>query len=190
MANPRLLRLKERTLHFKFRVKYLPGKRNSVADCLSPYPALWAEPSRTDIDLDEDLAATVAATVSATITQEGFVVDEECAREAAAADPVYQMLLAKVTAGDWHPNKSQEAASLRPFYGVRVRLALATDVVTYTFDQEFIRLVIPEALRQRVAANLHAGHQGVDSMLRRAKQAVYWPGIEDDLQHHRRSCEE
>ena len=38
-------------------------------------------------------------------------------------------------------------------------------------------------------ASLHAGHQGLDSMLRRARQTVYWPGIEGDLQFHRTSCE-
>ena len=61
--------------------------------------------------------------------------------------------------------------------------------MTYTFDQNHPRLVIPETLRQQVAAHLHAGHQGVDSMLRRARQAVYWPGIEGDLHHHRSGCD-
>ena len=39
-----------------------------------------------------------------------------------------------------------------------------------------------------MAANLHARHQGLDSMLRRARQPVYWPGLEGDLQQHRSSC--
>ena len=56
--------------------------------------------------------------------------------------------------------------------------------MTYTFDQNHPRLVIPETLHQQVAAHLHAGHQGVDSMLRRARQAVYC-----DLHHHRSGCD-
>ncbi|XP_063860618.1 uncharacterized protein LOC135100929 [Scylla paramamosain] len=48
---------------------------------------------------------------------------------------------------------------------------------------------IPDKLRCRVAANLHASHQGLDSMLRRARQTVYWPGLEGDLQHQWSSCD-
>lgn len=37
IANPRLFRLKEKTLQYKFTIKYLPGKRNSAANFLSRY---------------------------------------------------------------------------------------------------------------------------------------------------------
>lgn len=90
-----------------------------------------------------------------------------------------------MTAGDWHPHRAQELACLRQFYGVRDKLAVSQELVTHTYDQGSVRLVIPEALRQRVAANLHAGHQGLDGMLRRARQAVYWSGMEGDLQRLR-----
>lgn len=76
---------------------------------------------------------------------------------------------------------------MRPFYSVRDRLAVNQDLVTYTYDLGCVRLVIPEPLRLQVAANLHAGHQGLDSMLQRARQCVYWPGMEGDLQHCRAS---
>lgn len=188
VVNPRLFRLKERTLQYRFHVKYLPGKRNTAADFLSRYPALTSPPAATDEDLDEDLAEAVAAAVVAAATHEGHILDEDVVKRFAADDPVYQLLLAKVSAGDWHQHKSQEVACLRPFYGVRDRLAVTQDLVTYTFDQGCVRLVIPEPLRAQVAGNLHAGHQGLDSMLRRARQSVYWPGIEGDLQHHRASC--
>lgn len=42
VINPRLFRLKERTLQFRFQIKYLPGKSNTAADFLSRYPALRA----------------------------------------------------------------------------------------------------------------------------------------------------
>ena len=77
---------------------------------------------------------------------------------------------------------------MRPFYSVRDRLAVNQDLVTYTYDLGCVRLVIPEPSGLQVAANLHAGHQGLDSMLRRARQCVYWPGMEGDLQHCRASC--
>ena len=188
VVNPRLFRLKEKTLQFKFVIKYLPGKRNCAADFLSRFPALRMSPDEVDNELDEDLSiAVVSATIEA-LERDGHIMDEENVKRAAMDDPVYQLLMAKVLAGDWHPQKSQEIACLRQFYSIKDRLAVAGDLLTYTHDQGCVRLVIPDGLRQQVAANLHAGHQGLDSMLRRARHAVYWPGMEGDLQYHRSTC--
>ena len=109
-------------------------------------------------------------------------------QQAARDDPVYQLLVSKVSSGDWCPQRSQEIACLRPYYGVRERLSIISNLVTYTYDQGCIRLVIPESLRQQITAHLHAGHQGLDSMLRRARQTVYWPGMNGDIQRRRDSC--
>lgn len=187
IVNPRLFRLKEKTLQFKFIIKYLPGKRNCAADFLSRFPSLMATPDEVDKELDEDLSIAVSSATIATLEDE-HILDEETVKRAAADDPIYQLLVAKVMTGDWHQQKAQEIACLRQYYNVRERLAMAGDLLTYTFDQGCVRLVIPDSLRQQVTANLHAGHQGLDSMLRRARHSVYWPGIEGDLQHYRSNC--
>ena len=109
--------------------------------------------------------------------------------QAAQDDPTYQLLLAKVTGDAWHERRSQEMPCLRAFYNVKDRLGTTGDLVTYAYDENHMRLVIPENLRQQVATSLHAGHQGLDSMLCRARQTVYWPGMEADLQHQRKRCE-
>ena len=190
VANPRLFRLKERTLQFKFTIRYLPGKKNCAADFLSRYPSMKSPPSVLDEEQDEELSVAMAvATVAALDIQESLTLDEDMVLQASRDDPVYQLLVARVLAGDWHPQRSQELACLRPFYGIRERLGVSRGLVTYAFDQNHPRLVIPEHLRKQVTAHLHAGHQGIDSMLRRARQAVYWPGIEGDLRHHRASCD-
>ncbi len=41
VSNPRLYRLKERTLQYNFQVKYLPWKKNSAADLMSRYSTLF-----------------------------------------------------------------------------------------------------------------------------------------------------
>ena len=52
---------------------------------------------------------------------------------------------------------------------------MAQKLVTYTYDEDCVSLVIPNSLLQRVTSSLHAGHQGLDSMLRRFRQSIYWP---------------
>ena len=89
VTNPRLFRLKEKTLRFRFTIKYLPGKRNSAADFLSHFPALKAtDPSHHDVELDEELAAVVVTATIAAAQGEGGILDEESVRKAAADDPV------------------------------------------------------------------------------------------------------
>ena len=189
ISNPRLFRLKERTLIYQFTIRYLPGKKNCAADFLSRYPALRAQPDTLDEDLDTDIqVATVTAIAAALDVSECLTLDEDAVAQSAHDDPEYQMLVAKVSNGDWHRSRAQEASCLRPYYHVRERLATSGGLVTYAFDLNHLRIVIPGALRPQVTERLHAGHQGLDSMLRRARQAVYWPGIEGDLQHHRQSC--
>ena len=82
-------------------------------------------------------------------------MDEETVKEAAASDPVCQLLMAKVAAGDWNPQKAQEVACLRQFYSVRDRLSLVEDLILYTYDQGYPRLLIPEGLRPQVIVGLH-----------------------------------
>ncbi|XP_064103276.1 uncharacterized protein K02A2.6-like [Macrobrachium nipponense] len=120
--------------------------------------------------------------------QEQYTIDEKIVEEAALNDPACQLLVARVTAGDWNPKKSQEIACLRPFYGVRECLSTSGNLVTYCFNDSCIHLVIPGGLHHQVTANLHTGHQGLDIMLRRARHSVYWPGIEGELRRHRSQC--
>ena len=188
ISNPRLFRLKEKTLQFQFRIHYMPGKRNSAANFLSRYPSLKTQPGAPDEELAEDLTIAVASAVTEALSQDGYVINEEMLQQAACDDPVYQLLVSKVSSGDWCPQRSQEIACLCPYCGVRECLSIVSDLVTYTYDQGCVRLVIPESLRQQITAHLHAGHQGLDSMLRRACQMVYLPGMNGDIQRSRDSC--
>ncbi|KAG0718563.1 Retrovirus-related Pol polyprotein from transposon 17.6 [Chionoecetes opilio] len=76
IANPRILNLKEKTLMFTFRIKYLKGDTNCAADALSRYPILSGGPEGSDED-DEELvcAAMTAATAAAAEDEVGHVVD-------------------------------------------------------------------------------------------------------------------
>ena len=118
-----------------------------------------ASPDDDDNELDEDIAAAVSwATVAALDIGERVTIDEEDIVRAAQDDPAYQLLRAKVTDDTWHERRSQEMECLRPFYNVRDRLGTTGEIVTYAFDDNHLRLVIPEALRRHLATKLHAGY--------------------------------
>lgn len=78
---------------------------------------------------------------------DSLTLGEDTVFQAPQDDLVYQLLVAWVLAGDWYPQRAQELACLKPCYGVRERLGASRDVVTYSYDQNYPRLVIPEDLR-------------------------------------------
>lgn len=106
----------------------------------------------TDADLDEDLAEVVATAVIASAGHEGHILDGSVVKRFVRDDSVYQLL--SVSAADLHQHKSHEIPCLRPFYGMKDRLAVQQDLVTYTFDQGCVRLVIPEHAAEGKAVSI------------------------------------
>ena len=50
------------------------------------------------------------------------------------------------------------------------------------------RIIVPEKLRPRVLETLHSAHQGVYTMMIRAQDTVYWPGLSRDIDRVRAHC--
>ena len=63
-----------------------------------------------------------------------------------------------------------------PYFSVRDELATQDDVI---FKGQ--RAIIPKSLRQKIREKLHVALTGIQSCLRRAREAVYWPGMNKDL---------
>ena len=59
-------------------------------------------------------------------------------------------------------------------------------------ENELLQLVVPEALREEVLADLHegmlGGHFGMEKTLARLKEHFYWPGHYNDVQTWCRTC--
>ena len=50
------------------------------------------------------------------------------------------------------------------------------------------QFLVPEVLRPGLLRALHSGHAGVESMIARAKEAFWWPGISSDIEQLRAKC--
>ena len=50
------------------------------------------------------------------------------------------------------------------------------------------RFLVPETLRPGLLRALHTGHAGVVSMITRAKEAFWWPGLKTDIESVRANC--
>ena len=79
---------------------------------------------------------------------------------------------------------SAEMPSIREFYNVKDRLCIVYSLIMYGFESVKIRLVTPKRLRHQIIVNLHSTNQGSTSMLSRARQAMFWPGMDRDINSH------
>ena len=185
ISNPRIFRLKQRTLPWCFDVAYLPGKTNAAADATSQHPspnsqhevnetttgvssfgaeALSHHPSPngllTDNDMDE--VATIGALMRAATTVTA-ISSAEIASET-AADPVLSLLMSTVRKG-FPSSLRQVDESIAPYWNIRGALIVTEDDVIMYWN----RVIIPPSLRTRALTVLHSAHQTVSSMEGRAR---------------------
>ena len=50
------------------------------------------------------------------------------------------------------------------------------------------RFLVPDTLRPGLLKALHTGHAGVDSMIARAKEVFWWPGLKPAIESIRANC--
>jgi hypothetical protein len=180
-----------------FTVIHVPGRLNNGSDYMSRQGGstttkeammclLLAMSSHTNTangqrgNVDNSLVAAVAAALSH--TEELRAVTFKRVKAATNKDPELTKLREAIMNTD-HQLTLPEG--LEQYNRYRDRLSVLDDTVMYNR-----RLVIPVALRPEVTQGLHAAHQGVGSMLARAQQTVFWPGIFNNLEVIRARCRE
>ena len=82
------------------------------------------------------------------------------------------------------PDKHRLPVSLWPYWGDRGVLSVNRNCLLL-YGQ---RIVIPATLRTQMLEQLHTGHQGIVNCRKRAKFAVWWPGLSKQLAEIVRSC--
>ena len=193
ICNPRLFKLKERTLKYKFTLIHVAGKKNSAADAISRNP-----PDASSKNLgnegpskhgDFKCSSTVNETESyiygvAISSLSGCddlqAVTWEKMKEHTLKDPVSLDLL-QLIQSDW--NMTARSGNVSPYNKYIEHLTTIDSIILYKS-----RVVVPITLRPLVLQSLHAGHQGVSSMMARAETSVFWPGLCEDVQTFRARC--
>ena len=161
--NPRLAKIKEKTLWWQFKILQTPGKTQLAADALSrrsKLPAPLYKLSVTDNNNDdgEDILADMKARIDdieagvhgVMRTEEIKVIPWDRLYEAAKEEPLMVTLMEVVLQG--FPQSSYDIdEDLRPYHKYRHELHIAGGVVCYKD-----RAVIPTRLRQKVLETIDA----------------------------------
>ena len=182
--NIRLQKQKEKTLGYHFDIKYLKGIKNH-ANTFSRYPV--NQPDQDDIT--EAREVNNIALNSLTIATSMISLTIDSLKQQAASDNQYQKLASKIKNNTFAESFTLEEPLVKEYYNVRDRLRVVDDLITYSFDSNSERIVVPRQIRQELLKNLHSANQGSTSMLARARRHYYWPGMDRDVESHVDSCE-
>jgi hypothetical protein len=96
-------------------------------------------------------------------------------RVAAAADADYRELGAAILSGFPTP-RDKTTMSVRQYWSIRDGLSVDNGIASFGH-----RIIVPQSARREVLGKLHAAHQGIVRMKRRARQTVYWPEISNEI---------
>lgn len=192
----RLHRWSDRLFQYTFDVLYRPGRENHVADWLSrsfddteptlPTPTTTVAPTAealsdddvSDIDSDDRIIATVFGAIGTA------VITLPAVGQATALDDQLSRVRDFILNG-WPVEKRAVPADLRTFYGLREELSTALQGQCIVRGS---RTIIPSTLRATVLELAHEGHPGIVRMKQRCREAVWWPGIDGDVETFVRDC--
>ena len=184
IANPRLMRLKEKTLRWHFDIIHVPGKTHVGPDTLSRKQIMVALVNVLAVDNEdssevEEMESIIESMVAANMPHP---VTWQQVRDAVASDKIMAMLLDQITEG-FPPEKAFLRLELREFFQHRDHLSQVDGVPLYKE-----RVIVPVSLRVAVLETLHSAHQGVTGMTLRAQSGVWWPGITPQIKEIRDKC--
>ena len=180
IQNDRLQRLLEKTTSYSYFTTWKKGKLHAIPDALSRAPV--SKP--TEYDEKQGIHHTyVVLKTEIQADSSNQILDE--IRNEAAKDQVYQKVVDFIQNIDDYKSQDKLPLDLRPYWKVRDHLSLDNGLVL-----NGNRILIPQALKKQTLTRLHDAHRGIEATKRRARQTVWWIGIENDIKTTVEGCQQ
>lgn len=161
-----------RLLQYDTEVEYTKGKEMYIADTLS-------RAYLKDSDESSDQFSQVNAVGHLRINPASL----QDLRDATHKDEDMVTLKSIILQG-WPENKQDVPSQTTPYFAFRDELSVHDGLI---FKGE--RIVVPKSMRSKMKERLHNSHLGSESMLRRARECVYWPGMTAEIKQITESCD-
>lgn len=170
---------------FQLDVIYKKGKEMFIADTLSR--AYLKTNSGTEL---EEVMSVVEAKICKDIENVQFVNSipnskqrMEEIKKGTEEDTTLQKVIEYVKKG-WPSSNKSVLAEVRSYFNIQTELIVEENLLW-----KGVRVIIPQKLRLSVMKNLHASHLGIEGTLRRAREYVYWPGMNAQVKDYISKCD-
>ena len=171
-AMPRLQRILIRTFPYNFKIRYIPGPTNQIADCLSR------------LGVQKDSISLPKLQVNQITSQLKAWEDSlHKIRQATLANDTLMMLKHIIHHG-WPKTVKEVPQEIQKYWTFQEELTIEDGLIL-----KGTRIVIPEGMREGILKQIHEGHLGFNKCQMRAKETVYWPGLNDQLEKLILNCQ-
>ena len=151
-------------------IEYRPGKDLPLADALSRAPV--SEPENTKKVVVNNLQFC-------SIKEHRL----EEIKKMTTQDSNLEALKSTIFKG-WPNERADLPENLRPYFSFKDEMTVQDGVIL-----RGERVVIPSAMRKEMKDKLHAGHLGINSCLRRAREIIFWPNMSAEIRQYIESCD-
>ncbi len=163
----RLQKMRMRLQGYDFKLVHKKGTEIPVADCLSRFYIKETEPVFDVFTVDTEEVQTLEQ------------ISPKRVREIqtnTTTDPELQAVIGYVVEG-WPDHRSQVESVVKPYFDARDVLSMIDGMVF-----KGTRVVIPKVMRPEALKILHQAHQGIVKTKQLARDLLYWPGMNAEIE--------
>lgn len=153
---------------FNYTFKHIKGSNNGAADGLSRMPLKTTESLVDDLDYFNFLV------------EDKIPINSTDIKKEIRSDTTLSTLFRYVRDG-WPREVPTE---LKPYSRRELELSIDNDLIMWGY-----RLIIPPKFRSQMLQELHGAHMGIVRMKSLARQYVWWPGLDSDIEKFVKQCE-
>ena len=94
------------------------------------------------------------------------------------------LLLKHIVTTGWPEQIREVPKEIQPYWTFREELTVENGLLLKS-----TRIIIPKVMRDQFLTELHTGHLGITKCIELAKQTMYWPGINNDIEQFMVTCQ-
>ena len=168
---PRIQRKMMKLQRYDYIFNYTPGKKLLVADALSR--SIKNRTSENSTDMEREVTAQVdlvMSTIPATDNQLKKIAIET------QKDSILQKVIQCIHS-EWTKNQCKQ------YYPFREEISQVDGILL-----KGTRIIIPVSMRCEMLQRLHDGHMGIEKTKQMARDTIYWPGMNSDIDNLTANC--
>ncbi|XP_048237107.1 uncharacterized protein K02A2.6-like [Haliotis rufescens] len=154
---------------YDLTVKYRKGKDMSAADALSRAYVTYSQSDVVDLKV-----VNMADMIS--VSPNRYAEIKQCTK-------VELSTLSETILNGWPDNRQEAPMETRPYWDSRDQLSLSDCIIF-----KGLRIVVPPSLRSHMLLLIHESHLGMVKSKQRAREVMFWPGMNADIENIIRDC--